>query len=60
MGSEMCIRDRSYFNLGEYDKARKAFRDAGKDKRSEKYARQWIAYVTSEEERQLELEKEML
>ena len=49
----------SYFNLGEYDKARKAFRDAGKDERSEKYARQWIAYVTSEEERQLELEKDV-
>ena len=37
----------------------KAFRDAGKDERSEKYARQWIAYVTSEEERQLELEKDL-
>ena len=49
----------AYFNLGEYDKARKAFRDAGKDERSEKYAKQWITYVTSEEERQLELEKDL-
>ena len=49
----------AYFNLGEYNKARKAFRDAGKDERSEKYARQWIAYVTSEEERQRELEKDL-
>lgn len=49
----------AYFNLGEYDKARKAFRDAGKDERSEKYAKQWISYVTSEEERQLELEKDL-
>ena len=49
----------AYFNLGEYNKARKAFRDAGKDERSEKYAKQWIAYVTSEEERQRELEKDL-
>ena len=50
----------AYFNLGEYNKARKAFRDAGKDERSEKYAKQWIAYVTSEEERQRELEKDLM
>ena len=49
----------AYFNLGEYNKARKAFRDAGKDERSEKYAKQWISYVTSEEERQRELEKDL-
>ncbi|GIR14526.1 MAG: hypothetical protein CM15mP25_2810 [Gammaproteobacteria bacterium] len=42
----------AYFNLGEYDKARRAFRDAGKDDRSAKYSKQWIAYVTSEEDRQ--------
>lgn len=50
----------AYFNLGEYDKARKAFRDAGKDERSEKYSKQWITYVTSEEDRQRELEKDLL
>ena len=50
----------AYFNLGEYNKARKAFRDAGKDDRSEKYAKQWIAYVTSEEDRQRELEKDLM
>ena len=49
----------AYFNLGEYNKARKAFRDAGKDDRSEKYAKQWIAYVSIEEERQRELEKDL-
>ena len=49
----------AYFNLGEYNKARKAFRDAGKDDRSKKYAKQWIAYVSSEEERQRELEKDL-
>ena len=50
----------AYFNLGEYNKARKSFRDAGKDERSEKYAKQWISYVTSEEERQRELEKDLM
>ncbi|MFL2502430.1 MAG: tetratricopeptide repeat protein [Luminiphilus sp.] len=50
----------AYFNLGEYNKARKAFRDAGKDERSEKYAKQWISYVTSEEVRQRELEKDLM
>ena len=49
----------AYFNLGEYDKARRAFRDAGKDDRSAKYSKQWIAYVTSEEDRQRELEKDL-
>ena len=49
----------AYFNLGEYDKARRAFRDAGKDERSAKYSKQWIAYVTSEEDRQRELEKDL-
>jgi tetratricopeptide (TPR) repeat protein len=49
----------SYFNLGEYEKARRAFRDAGKDKRSKKYSQQWIKYITSEEDRQRELEKDL-
>ncbi len=49
----------AFFNLGEYDKARRAFRDAGKDKRSAKYSQQWITYVTSEEDRQRELEKDL-
>ena len=50
----------SYFNLGEYNKARRAFRDAGKDKRSAKYSQQWLKYITSEEDRQRELEKDIL
>ncbi len=49
----------SYFNLGEYNKARRAFRDAGKDERSEKYSKQWIRYITSEEQRQIELQKDI-
>ncbi len=49
----------AYFNLGKYDKARRAFRDAGKDDRSAKYSKQWIAYVTSEEDRQRELKKDL-
>jgi len=49
----------SYFNMGEYNKARRAFRDAAKDERSAKYSQQWLKYITSEEERQKELEKDI-
>ena len=56
----------AYFNLGDYDEARKAFRAAGKDgarrkewQRSQEMAKQWIAYVTSEYDRQRELEKDL-
>ena len=50
----------AYFNLGEYNKARRAFRDAGKDERSAKYSQQWLKYISSEEDRQRELEKDIL
>jgi len=49
----------SYFNMGEYTKARRAFRDAGKDERSAKYSQQWLKYISSEEARQKELEKDI-
>ena len=56
----------AYFNLGDYDEARKAFRAASKEgarrkewERSQEMAQQWIAYVTSEEDRQRELEKDL-
>ena len=56
----------AYFNLGNYDEARKAFRAASKEgarrkewERSQEMAQQWIAYVTSEEDRQRELEKDL-
>lgn len=49
----------AYFNLGEYNKARRAFRDAGKDERSAKYSQQWLKYISSEEDRQRELEKDI-
>lgn len=45
----------AYFNLGNYAEARKAFREAGKDERSAKYAQQWLKYLNSEEERQKQL-----
>lgn len=48
----------AYFNTKQYGKARKAFKAAGKDKRSEKYARQWIKYMDTEIERQRKLEEE--
>ena len=56
----------AYFNLGDYNEARKAFRAASKEgagrkewERSKEMAQQWIAYVTSEEDRQRELEKDL-
>ncbi len=45
----------AYFNTKQYDKARKAFNDAAKDKRSETYAKQWLKYMDSELERQKSL-----
>ena len=45
----------AYFNVNEYEKARQAFRAAGRDERSKQYARQWIKYMNSEIERQEKL-----
>lgn len=42
----------AYFNTNNYTKARDAFRAAGRDERSKKYADQWIKYMNSEIERQ--------
>jgi len=45
----------AYFNTQQYEKAREAFKAAGRDERSEKYATQWIKYMDSELERQRSL-----
>jgi hypothetical protein len=45
----------AYFNTEQYQKAREAFRAAGRDERSKKYATQWIAYLDSELDRQAKL-----
>ena len=45
----------AYFNTNQYEKAREAFRAAGRDERSKEYARQWIKYMNSEIERQQKL-----
>lgn len=45
----------AHFNREEYEKAREAFRAAGRDERSEQYAKQWIRYMDSEIERQQKL-----
>ena len=57
--SARLVLGMAHFNLGDYKSAKKAFRDAAKDKRSEKYARQWIRYIASEEERQKEMAKDI-
>ncbi len=49
----------AHFNLGEFDAARRAFREARKDKRARSYADQWLKYITSEENRLEELAKDM-
>ena len=48
----------AYFNTKQYSKARDAFRAAGRDERSKKYADQWIAYMNSELERQRQLSED--
>jgi len=47
----------AYFNQKQYERARQAFRAAGRDKRSEQYARQWIRYMDSEIERQQKMQE---
>jgi len=49
----------AYFNLGEFNSARKAFREAAKDKRAKAFAQQWIKYINSEEKRLAEIAKEL-
>ena len=45
----------AYFNDKQYAKAREAFKAAGRDERSEKYAAQWILYMDTELDRQQKL-----
>jgi len=46
----------AYFNDKQYTKAREAFKAAGRDERSAKYASQWIKYMDSELQRQKSLQ----
>jgi len=47
------------FNDKKYSKARKAFKVAGKDKRSKKHADQWLKYMANELERQKKLQEDL-
>ena len=49
----------AYFNTKQYSKAKEAFRAAGRDKRSKKYADQWISYMNSELDRQKKLSEDI-
>ena len=49
----------AYFNLGEFNSARKAFREAAKDERAKTFAQQWLKYINSEEKRINEIAKEL-
>ena len=55
----LLVKGMAHFNLGEYKSARSAFQQAAKDKRSKKYAEQWIKYMDNEIARQEELKKDM-
>ncbi len=48
------------FNLKEYDEARRAFNEAKKSERSEKYASQWLEFMEREIARQKSLAEEIL
>jgi uncharacterized protein HemY len=49
----------AYFNDKQYSKARDAFKVARKDKRSEKYATQWLKYLEAELDRQRKLRQDI-
>jgi tetratricopeptide (TPR) repeat protein len=47
------------FELDRYEDAKKSFRSAARDKRSEKTARQWIQFIEREQERLEQLERSL-
>ena len=49
----------AYFNLGDFNAARRAFREARKDERARSYADQWLKYIASEENRLEEIAKDL-
>jgi tetratricopeptide (TPR) repeat protein len=51
------VKGMAHFNLKQYKSARKEFNLAGKDKRSKKYAEQWIKFMDKELARQKSLEQ---
>ena len=51
------IKGMAHFNLKQYKSARSAFKKAAKDKRSVKYAEQWIKFMDRELARQKSLEQ---
>ena len=53
------VKGMAHFNLGQYKSARTAFKEAAKDKRSRKYAEQWMKYMENEINRQEELKKDL-
>jgi tetratricopeptide (TPR) repeat protein len=48
----------AYFNTKNYAGARRAFKAAAKDKRSRKYADQWVKYMNNEIDRQKKLQED--
>ena len=54
-GRARLVMGMAHFHLKQYQSARKAFDIAKKDKRSERYAEQWLKYMTKELERERSL-----
>lgn len=55
--SARLVLGMAYFNVNQYDKARKAFQAAGRDERSKKYSDQWLKYMDSELARQKSIQE---
>ncbi len=51
------LQGQAYMALEKFDDARKSFREAAKDKRSEKTAKNWLKYLVSEEKRIKEIKE---
>lgn len=51
------VKGMAHYNLKQYKSARTAFNNAAKDKRSKKYATQWIKFMERELERQRSLQE---
>jgi len=51
------MQGQAYMSVMKFDEARKSFREAAKDKRSEKTANSWISYLDNEEKRYKQIQE---
>ena len=55
--SAYVLKGMAYFNMDDLPEAQKAFEQARKDERSRRTADQWLSYISSERQRQAELDR---